>query len=140
VWRKTLRNLDGTFVASAEAVLVSAYPTESSGGIAYPGGADSETELRALGLSDGAVRWQVNESGSSLASPPFVFGEWACVGYANESINVVNMDTGEIKWDLPMALVSGPIEDNGIVLAVAADEVGADGSPSIEGYVCAVAL
>jgi outer membrane protein assembly factor BamB len=138
VWRRTLHDLDQTFLISGRTALISVSPSGAFGGIAYPGSAGGETELRALRLSDGAASWQVTGAGWSLTSPPSLMGELACVGFTDESIRVVNAETGETKWDLPMAVVSGPVANNGLVFAVEADAVGPDGDVSAGGTVYAV--
>jgi len=140
VWRRSLSSLDQAFVASGTIALTFAYPTGISGGIAYPGGEGSETELLALSLSDGRVRWRTGSSGWSVTSPPFLAGNWACVGYAKESIRVVNLGTGKTKWNFPMAVVSGPVAYNGRIFAVGTDGIELDGTAGDEGYVNAMPL
>lgn len=139
VWMRT-DNLDEIFVISGGTALICTHPAEVADGIAYPGGASGETELRAVRLSDGRPKWQITGSGWSLTSPPALAQGWACIGFMHESIRVVSLETGEIRWHLPMHVVSGPVAGDRMVFAVGANAVGPDDSASAEGFVYGVPM
>ena len=140
IWTRSLANLNPTFTVIGKAALISAYPTPVSGGIVYPGGTGSETELCGLNLNNGLITWRVASAGWSLISSPVFTGEWACVGFANESIRLVHVHTGKTRWNLPMRLVSAPTAQKGMVFAVGADAVGIYGDISSEGTLYAIPI
>jgi outer membrane protein assembly factor BamB len=141
VWTRTLENLNPTFVAAGKTAIISPYATRGPGGITYPGGPDSQTGLSALSLSDGRIKWQVTSAGWALTSPPVIAGAWACAGFAQQSIRVVNVGTGQTKWNMPMDLVSGPAVSDGVVFGVAADSPGPlYSNASIHGSIHAVRI
>ena len=136
-------NLDEIFVIADGISLTCAHPATTSDGIAYSGGADGVTELRATRLSDGQRIWQVTGPGMSLASQPVLARGYACLGFRHESVRVVSIKTGETRWDLPMTVIVGPVVSDSMVFAVGADAAGPDNNVddvSPKGYVYGVRL
>jgi len=140
-WTRTLANLNPTFVSEGKTAILSPYATPGPGGVTYPGGADSETGLSALSLSDGRIKWQMTSAGWTLTSPPVIAGAWVCAGFAQESIRVIHVETGQTKWNMPMDLMSGPVVSDGVVFGVEADSPGPlYGNTSIHGSIYAIRI
>jgi outer membrane protein assembly factor BamB len=143
-WTKTGDLLDDVFVIADGISLTCAHPaTKISDGIAYSGGADGVTELRATRLSDDRRIWQITGAGMSLTSQPVLARDYACLGFRHESVRVVSMDTGETMWDLPMAVIAGPVVSDSMVFAVGADAAGPGNDVndvSSKGYVYGIRL
>jgi outer membrane protein assembly factor BamB len=140
VWTQNMPQTAQTFTVAGSTALLSVDPTPVAGGIAYPGGAASETELRALGLSNGLTAWSVAGAGWSLAAAPVIAGDWVCAGFTGASIRVVNLHTGATRWNLPMFTVSAPAAHDGVVFAVGADAMNSSGAASPEGILYAVPI
>jgi outer membrane protein assembly factor BamB len=125
---------------TAESIIVSGIPAAHFGGIADSGGADGQTTLSALHLSDGAIKWQAACGGRTLMAPPAIISTWACVGFVGGSMYGVNQHTGMIEWDLPLRVVAGPAASERMVFTVGADAVALDGTVSPDGAVYGTSL
>jgi outer membrane protein assembly factor BamB len=139
VWTKSMPRTVLTFTVAGTTAVLSFYP-EQAGGILYPGGTGSETELRGLSLGNGQTTWSVASAGWDLTAAPVITGDWVCAGFLGQSIRVVNLHTGVTKWNLPMPTGSAPVVGNGIVFAVGADAMNVYGQASPEGTLYAVSI
>ncbi len=79
VWQRNMENLNQTFAVAGTTALLSVYPNPAADGIdTSTPAANSQTELRALDLSNGLSTWQVASAGWSLTASPMLAGGWVC--------------------------------------------------------------
>jgi eukaryotic-like serine/threonine-protein kinase len=138
-WAKTSPSISGNLTVASDLVLVSEPPNNLDGGIVTPGNASGETQISALRSANGRTRWTVTVGGQ-LNSAPALAGKWACIGISQESISVLNVNTGTTKWTLPTSIEYGPVTNGKILFAIVADEVYETGNASLSGAVCAVEI
>jgi outer membrane protein assembly factor BamB len=139
-WAWTSPSLSPFSSVANDVVLVSIPPNNLDGGVVRPGGISGETELRALRSSDGQPSWEIVAAGSSLTSAPVLVGDWACVGFSQKSIRVLDAITGRTRWDLPTPVEYGPIVSGDILFAIVADDASETGNASLSGMLCGIEI
>jgi outer membrane protein assembly factor BamB len=137
-WITTVPHLCGGALVAGGCLLAAGSPPAADGGIASSGGVSGETELCALDLSTGEVRWRSSGSGPYLAGPPIQVGNTVVVAFSFRSLRGVDLETGNTAWSMPLKMMQAPVVDGGRILAVAADEVSAGLSAGSKGAVYAI--
>jgi outer membrane protein assembly factor BamB len=138
-WTKSSASLSDNLTVSGDVVLISTTPGSVDGGLVQPGGPDGETQISALRSADGHIRWAVTCRGQPT-SAPVLAGNWACVGFSQESICVLDLDTGKNKWELSTPLVYGPLVNGNMLFAIISDYVLGTSPDTLSGAVCGIEI